>query len=170
MGCITLAPMTRALCRQYCRGFESDPAICEDPRDCRPFCYSDDWADAYFDRQAEKRRVYFAVMENGAPVGEVLLKNFDRAAGVCTLSVHLQNDAAKGRGIGSRAERLALAYAFWERNMRAVRADALLRNARRRHVMEKVGFRLVGRDDRFADYELCRADYERLYPGAPREV
>lgn len=162
---LTLAPMTRALCRRYFRDFESDPAVCADARTYRPFRYSDEWADAYFDRQRDRDRVHLAVTERGEPVGEVIFKNLDRASGVCTLSVHLQNDAAKGRGVGTQTERLAPAYAFGELGMDTVRADALLHNTRSRHVMEKVGFRLVREDGAFACYEIFRAEFLRSGPG-----
>ena len=58
-----------------------------------------------------------------------------------TLSIHLQNDTVKGKGYGTRAEQLAIQYAFEVLNMVAVNADTIIKNTRSQHVLEKVGFK-----------------------------
>lgn len=77
------------------------------------------------------------------PIGEVQLKQIDYGKKECTLSIHMQNDAVKGKGYGTKAEQLAIEYAFKELGMNAVNADSVKKNARSQHVMEKVGFKLV---------------------------
>lgn len=161
---IAVTPMTRELCRAYYRGFVSDPDVYMDMSAFRPFVYSDARADAYFDRQAEKQRLYFIVTEDGAPVGEVILKDLDPKNAACTLSIHLQNDRIKGRGVGTRAEQLALQHAFLTLHMDVVYADTVLKNTRSAHVLEKVGFRFLREDGMFRYYEMRKEDWFRRYP------
>lgn len=157
---VSLVLMTKALCRRYFQAFESDPDTYMDMRLFRPFRYSDARADAYFDRQREKRRIFFAILRDGEPVGEILLKDIDPASGECTLGVHLQNDSVKGQGIGTEAERLALAYAFSELGMRAVNADAVLKNTRSQHVLEKAGFQFQREEGIFRYYRCTAGDFQ----------
>lgn len=70
------------------------------------------------------------------------------------MSIHLQNDAVKGKGYGTQAERLAVQYAFNELGMKTIHADAILKNTRSQHVLEKVGFQLLGEDDAFKYYRI----------------
>ena len=89
-------------------------------------------------------------------IGELQLKRIDREKAECTLSIHLQNDAVKGKGYGTQAERMAVQYAFDELGMAAVNADAVRKNIRSQHVLEKVGFRLIAEDDLFKYYRMER--------------
>ena len=68
------------------------------------------------------------------------------------LSIHLQNDAVKNRGIGTAAERLLLAYAFDELGLTAVTARVIEKNTRSRRVLEKVGFVFVRQENGFLHY------------------
>ena len=77
------------------------------------------------------------------------------------MGIHLQNDAVKGKGYGTQAERLILQYAFEELGMVAVNADAALKNTRSQHVLEKVGFRYTHEDDTFKYYRCERVDLIR---------
>ena len=68
----------------------------------------------------------------------------------------MQNDAAKGKGYGSMAVRLAIRYAFEELGMDAVNADIVRKNARSQHAAEKAGFRFVKEEGDFRYYRLER--------------
>ena len=140
---ITLAPMSRELCHEFYRGFENDPAIFMDMEKFYEFHYDPRWVDGYFDRQAARGRLLFAVMLDDSPVGEVKLWDIDREKRVCNLGIHLQNDSVKGRGIGTRAEELAVEYAFRELGLDTVFADVVLKNTRSQRALEKAGFRFV---------------------------
>ena len=153
---ISLRVMTRALCRELYKGWENDPAIYADMALFAPYRYDEKAVDRYFDARQDPSRVLFAIMRDGVPIGEVQLKRIDRARGECTLSIHMQNDAMKGRGYGTAAERLALGYAFDELGLTAVNADAVIKNTRSQHVLEKAGFRFVGEADGFRYYR-CQA-------------
>ena len=56
----------------------------------------------------------------------------------------------------SQAEHLAVKIAFDELGMTAVNADAIMKNTRSQHVLEKVGFHLVGEDGAFKYYRIER--------------
>ncbi|MBR1606940.1 MAG: GNAT family N-acetyltransferase [Clostridia bacterium] len=156
MGRVELAVMTRAQCHALYRGWQNDPALYPDAAEYRPYVYDTAAVDRYFDARQTPDRVLFAVLLEGQPIGEVQLKAIDRDRRECTLSIHLQNDAVKGQGYGTQAERLAVRYAFDQLGMRAVKADAVITNTRSQHVLEKVGFRLVGEENGFRYYRVER--------------
>ena len=152
---ITITPMTRPLCHAYFRGFENDPDIFMDMSRFTPYSYAPEQVDRYFEKQRSPDRAMFLILLDGAPVGEVGFKHIDRANKVCELTIHLQNDGVKNRGIGTAAQRLALDYAFDVLGMETVNANAVLKNKRSQHVLEKAGFTFVREDDTFR-YYVCR--------------
>ena len=105
--------------------------------------------------QDASRRL-FAIMLGDKAIGELQLKQIDHDKKECSLSIHMQNDAVKGRGYGTQAERLAVKTAFDELGMAAVNADTIRKNTRSQHVLEKVGFRSVGEDETFKYYRIER--------------
>ena len=149
---ITLIPMGRDLCHAFYRGFVNDPDIFMDMGKFYEFQYDPKWVDDYFDRQMNRGRVLFAVMLAGEPIGEVKLWDIDRENRECKLGIHMQSDAVKGRGFGTRAEQLAVEYAFRELGMERVLADAILKNTRSQHVLQKAGFRFLRREGDFRWY------------------
>lgn len=149
---ITLVPMTRPLCHEYFRGFENDPDIFMDMGLFAPYRYAAEQVDRYFEKQQSPDRAMFMIMLDGKPVGEVGFKHIDRAERSCELTIHLQNDRVKNRGIGTAAQRLALDYAFDVLGVETVNADAVLKNRRSQHVLEKVGFTFVREDGAFRYY------------------
>ncbi len=154
---ISLEPMTNALFHEYYRDYENDPDLYMDMTAFEPYRYTPDWVENYIQRKKDKKQLVFAVMEDGKPVGEVLLKSIDYDKGECTLGICLQNDSVKGRGIGTRAEQLILDYATKELGMNTVYADAIQKNTRSQHVLEKVGFVQMGEDSSFKYYRFdCR--------------
>ena len=152
---ITITPMTRPLCHELYRGFENDPDTFMDMGRFAPYEYTPEKVDQYFEEQQTPDRIVFMIMEGGRPVGEVKLKYIDHETKQCSLGIHLQNDGAKNRGVGTAAERLALDYAFHVLGMETVNADAVLKNKRSQHVLEKVGFTYVRKDDTFR-YYICK--------------
>ena len=74
---VNLYKMTKSIARQYYREFQMDPMLFSDPSECVPYVYSDDRADAYFDKQIRLGREYFAVIVGFVPVGEIILKNLE---------------------------------------------------------------------------------------------
>ena len=151
---ITLAPMTRELFHTLYRGFENDPDIYMNMQYYTQYAYNQEKVDGRFDSLQTPERVVFAVMLDGAPIGEVQLKRINRERNDCTLSIHLQNDAVKNRGFGTQAEKQAVRYAFDVLKLDAVNADAVLKNTRSQHVLEKAGFMFTREDEMFRYYRI----------------
>lgn len=157
---ICLKAMTKDLARRYFSLFELDPALFSNPEDFRPYVYSPTKSDETVDRYARLGRVYLAVMLDKEPIGEVVLKKIDRTQKHCTLGISLRSDEYKNKGYGTEAEIQALQYAFDIMEMQTVYADSLLGNLRSQHVLEKVGFQEIGRDDGFVYYRCDKAAWK----------
>lgn len=153
---IELRKMTRGLCHELYRGWSNDASIYMDMSLFKPYVYEKESVDRYFDAISEPSCLMFAIMLGETPIGELQLKQIDREKAECTLSIHMQNDAVKGKGYGTQAERLAVNYAFDELGVRAVKADTVRKNTRSQHVLEKVGFHLVGEEGDFKYYRIER--------------
>lgn len=158
---IELTRMTKLLARRFFDGFENDPNVYEDASNFTAYQYSDAAADAYWERQQRLGRIHLAVMVDGKPIGEIILKNIDLNRRSCTLSIHLKSDSVKNQGYGTSAEILALEYAFGKLEMETVYADALAKNARSRHVLEKVGFTETHHDEIYYYYKCCKSNWTR---------
>ena len=156
MSEISLIPMTRELCHEFYKGFQNDPAICMDMSQFKEYEYIAEKVERYFDENSTSSRRLFVIMVDGQMVGECKLKYIDFDKRECSAGIHLRNDSVKGKGYGTEAERLLLRYAFDELGMVAVNADAVLKNTRSQHVMEKVGFRYVREDETFKYYRCER--------------
>lgn len=153
---ITLKIMTRELCHELFMGWTNDPSIYMDLSMFKAYSYSEEAVNQYFDAKNEPSRILFAIMLENRPIGELQLKQIDREKGECTLSIHLQNDAVKGKGFGIQAELQAVKYAFEELGMIAVNADTIRKNVRSQHVLEKAGFKLIREDGNFKYYRIER--------------
>ena len=162
---IALTQMTKPLIRRYFQGFENDPDVYEDVSRYSVYQYSDGAADAYWERQQTLGRIHLAILRGSEPIGEIILKNVDPVEHSCTLSIHLKNDSVKNQGFGTRAEILALEYAFCELGKETVYADALAKNARSCHVLEKGGFVETHQDGTYHYYKCTRTGWHR--PDAP---
>ncbi len=149
---IYLVPMTNELFHEYYKGYQHDPDLFMNMDLFAPYQYSYEWVENYISRQKAKKRLIFAVIRKGQPVGEAVLKEIDYDKKECTLGICLQNDSVKGQGVGTRAEQLILDYAINQLGMKAVHADSILKNTRSQHVLEKVGFQFTREDDQFRYY------------------
>ena len=136
MSKVSIQPMTREMCHEFYKGFQNDPAIGH----YYEYIYTPEIADRYFDTNSVPDRKLFAIMADGEIVGECKLKNIDTEKRQCSMGIHLRDDSVKEKGYGTQAERLILQYAFEVLDMVAVNADAVLKNTRSQHVLEKVGF------------------------------
>ena len=148
--------MTREICHEFYKNFENDPDIFMDMDLFSKYKYNETAVDRYFDSKQSPNRILFAIMKDNCPIGELQLKNIDRDSKECTLSIHMQKDSVKGHGYGTYAEELALKYAFTELGMDAVNADAVIKNTRSQHVLEKIGFKYVKEENGFKYYRIER--------------
>ena len=157
---LSLAPMNRARMHEYFRCFIPDPSLFLDPAECRPFSYDAAWVDAFFDaRQRRGDCVFFAILLEGAVIGDVGIKHVDPERASGELTIHLTHDGVKNRGFGTWAEGRMLEYAFEHLKLQTVTADAVLTNGRSQHVLEKLGFHQSGEDESFRYYQLKREDF-----------
>ena len=157
MQTIQLKAMTRELCHELYRRWTNDASIYMDMRLFRPHVYDEVAVNRYFDAKGQDAsRRLIAIMLGDTVVGELQLKQIEHDKKECTLSIHMQNDAVKGKGYGTQAERLAVKIAFDELGMAAVNADTVMKNTRSQRVLEKAGFRFVGEDGAFKYYRIER--------------
>lgn len=153
---ISLQLMTRELCHQIYKKWENDDSIYMDMGLFKTYIYDEEKVDKYFEAKQNPSRMLFAIMLGDNAIGELQLKQIDMKTKECTLSIHMQNDAAKGKGYGTRAEQLAIEYAFEKLGMKAVNADTVIKNIRSQHVLEKVGFQFIKEDGDFRFYRIER--------------
>lgn len=157
MQTVYLKTMTRELCHALYRHWTNDASIYMDMDLFRPYVYEEAAVNRYFDAKgSDTSRRLFAIMLWDRVIGELQLKRIDYDKKECTLSIHMQNDAVKGKGYGTQAECLAVKFAFDELEMTAVNADTIIKNTRSQYVLEKVGFRQIGEDEAFRYYRITR--------------
>lgn len=152
---VRLAPMTREMFEEYLKEYENDPDLYLDPEKYVRFQYSAEWVDRYLQRVADLHRIQLAILYKDEIVGEIVLKNIEPKK-CATMGLTLKNASWKDRGIGTRAERLAVAYVFNELDIPVLYADSILPNTRSQHVLEKVGFTFLRESGDFRYYEIRR--------------
>lgn len=157
---IRLCKMTKDLCRRYHEEFAFDPDMFIDKSRFTTYIYDPEKADMHWQRQQDLGRVHLAVMLAQDPIGEIVLKNIDHKKKVCTMGIHLINDSVKNKGYGTLAEILTLQYVFNDLGMETVFADAILKNTRSQHVLEKVGFQETHADDTFHYYRCDKGSWK----------
>ena len=146
---------------EFYRAFSYAPsAMPENDNSC--YIYDAATVDAYFEKHMIQGKIHFAIMLGDTVIGDVYLKNVNSIDRFCTIAIHMANDTYKGHGYGTQAEKLILEYAFQELDMNIVYADTLVKNARSRHVLEKVGFTEICRDNERINYEYRKSNWNRL--------
>lgn len=152
---VRLIPMTPALYHEYFREYQNDPDLYLPGQEYVPYVYDFERVERYIRRQRERNRKTFAIMAGEELAGELIIKNIE--PGKCaTLGIALRNAKYKDRGIGTRAERLAVDYVFRELDIPVLYADTVRTNTRSRHVLEKVGFRFLREEGEFRYYCIER--------------
>jgi len=149
---IKLIPMTSELYHKERMNYIADPMMCD-----IPYVYDKENAQKVFDKKInDKKRRWFAIVQNTDVIGDVYYKNinFEKKSGV--LSIALKQDIHKGKGYGTAIERKILEYGVNQLGLRIVYADAVLRNTRSQHVLEKVGFKYITEDSDFKYYEYIK--------------
>lgn len=166
---VRLEPMTVEMYHAYFREYENAPELFADSSRFVPYVYSPEQVDRYVQRQIALGRKCFAVMHGGEMVGELIIKNIEPGKSA-VLSICMKNAACKGRGFGTRAERLAVDYVFRDLDIPVLCADTLLTNTRSQHVLEKLGFRLLRTEGDFKYYCIERPDRETPEHGDPQQT
>ncbi|MEU6229165.1 GNAT family protein [Streptomyces sp. NPDC047042] len=116
----------------------------------------------YGSRSAQTDRLDLAVTDRvtGELVGEVVLNEWDPATRSCNFRT-LLGPKGRGRGLGTEATRLIVAYGFEQLGLHRIELAAWAHNHRALRVYEKVGFVVEGtrrevqlRDGEWADEVL----------------
>jgi RimJ/RimL family protein N-acetyltransferase len=96
----------------------------------------------YSSRAEHEDRLDLAIVEQatGGWAGEVVLNELDSENQSCGFRILLVGPEFFGRGLGTEASRLALAYAFNVVGLHRVELEVYAFNPRARHVYEKLGF------------------------------
>lgn len=145
---ISLEPYTFDRCHEVFEQYIPDPATTEDD-----FHYDRDIINRYYQvKVLRSDRVYFGICAAGKCIGEIQLKQIDKAKKCGTLSILIANDSYKGMGCGSEAQRLLLDYAKHALDLRTIYADAVLRSERSRHILTILGFEHLSDDEQKAYY------------------
>lgn len=97
----------------------------------------------YQTRNQQTARLDLAIVTSDKLVGEIVLNRYDALQNTCNLRVLIADDAT-GRGIGTTALNLMVAYAFNGLQLAALTLDVFDFNPRARHVYRKVGFTPIG--------------------------
>ena len=163
---IYLCIMTKKLNRRLFQDFTNDPDICSDMNRFSKYIYCEADVDARWERQKKLNRIHLAIMLGQEPIGEIILKDLDAEKG--TLSIHMKNDVFKNHGYGTRAEFLALDYAFYTLGLQTVFADVIHKNRRSQHVLEKVRFQETHSDEQFVYYRCDKETWIRQKYHNPR--
>jgi RimJ/RimL family protein N-acetyltransferase len=111
----------------------------------RPTPLPPEVAAAWLERLSRHPQAWIIEVE-GRLLGEIRLDNVDRHDRRASLAIGLFDPAELGRGLGSEAVRLMLAYAFTELALHRVSARVLADNARAIRCYEKCGFTVEGRE------------------------
>lgn len=154
MSDIKLEIMTRNLCHDLYKNWENDISIYGDEKFFKEYIYDKSNVDSYFDSRQVDDRIMLAIIKDNKIVGELQLKNINKKEKSCVMSIHLQNDSYKNQGIGRKAEKLAIKYAFEVLNFKIIFADTILKNIRSQRALEKAGFKFMKEDNEFRYYEL----------------
>lgn len=149
---ISLETYTNEKCHELRSKYISDYDMWE-----ADYIYDKEKVNKYFESKAtDKSRQFFAICNNGETVGEIQLKGIDLKNKCGTLSIHFSCDAYKNRGWGTQAIQLIIKYAFDELKLNKIYADAVHRNTKSQHVLEKNGFSHMYDDEVLRYYELKR--------------
>lgn len=94
-----------------------------------------------------ENEIVFAVCVHGDDtcIGTVSIRNIDRMHGTAETGSGLLRREDRGRGLGTEAKRLALAYAFQTLGLHALSSTVFEGNIRSARALEKQGYRLAGR-------------------------
>ncbi len=89
--------------------------------------------------------VQFIICEKGSGrgVGSVYFRDIDREKGCAEYGIFIGEEDAAGKGYGTQAAKLALAYAFKTLHLKTVFLRVFSDNTGARRSYEKAGFRLI---------------------------
>lgn len=148
---VVLVPYTIERCHEFFIEYVADSAMTYDT-----YVYDKEKVDRYYQNKVlDVRRCFFAISHNEKTIGEIQIKRIDTEKLCGTLSVHLINDSFKGKGYGTEAQRLLIDHVANTLGLKTIYADAVHRNYRSKHILEKLGFEHLYNDDDLSYYKFC---------------
>lgn len=142
-----LVKMTRSLMHEFYKSFSYDPETIADTKQTPVYKYNKEVVNKHYDKHTAQGKIHFAIMLDDKIIGDIYLKHLDPELESCDIGVHIVNDQYKGKGYGTQAEKILLSYIFNKLKMKTVYAETLIKNERSAHVLKKVGFIEVSRND-----------------------
>lgn len=152
---VLLIPMTDDMYHSFFKEFENDIDIYLNKDDYREYQYSKENVDKYIQRQRSLNRICLAVILDNEIVGEVKIYDIESNRSA-VLGIALKNTKYKGRGIGTKAETLAVDYVFNVLDIPELYAGSIITNTRSQRVLEKVGFKLIGESNDRKHYKITK--------------
>jgi RimJ/RimL family protein N-acetyltransferase len=146
-----LAHMDRG--RDYIGRYVALPTVCTDLATSRAFLQ------AYADKAAADTGRIFGIWLDGTLVGGVMLRLMDTAAGTCEAGCWLEPSAA-GRGLVTRAVRVMIDWAVFERGLHRVEWQVSSANTASIRVAERLGMTKEGVLRESYPYRGVRHDME----------
>jgi len=140
------------------------PVTAQTPRSA-PSRHSAEWITQWYERHAgtaQDSLVFTIVCKaDGQPVGNIALQDVDYRNRTAEMGIYIGDAANRGRGYGSEATRMILAFAFRVLGLHNVMLRVYEYNEPALRVYRKAGFREIGRrtqsqfmDGRFWDVIL----------------
>lgn len=147
---IILVPYTIERCHAFFKDYITDPAMTYDT-----YTYDKEKVGRYYQNKVlDTSRLLFAICHADRTVGEIQIKQINKEKLCGTISIHLANDAFKGKGYGTEAQQLLIGYAINTLGLKVIYADAVHRNYRSKHILEKLGFKYLYEDDALSYYKF----------------
>lgn len=149
MDKIELLSYSLERCHEFYKNYTADPMMTHEP-----FVYHKDHIDKYYKNKVmDPNRRYFAIVYQSKTIGEIQIKHIDPVDKSGTLSIIIGEDKHKNMGFGSEAIKLILKYAKDQLKFKKIYADAIHRNKRSQHVLEKIAFEYLKEDDVLKYYQ-----------------
>ncbi len=147
---ISMIPMTKELYHEFHKGFEYDLPPKGQRANFRQYVYDEESLNLVYSLQTMMiGRLKFAVMIDGAPVGEADIHSIDETEGSCVLECCMQKKEYKNRGYGKAAIVKLLRYAKQTLGLKIACAVVSVENTHAQHVLERIGFVEIGRTKQY---------------------
>ena len=156
---VSLIKMTRNTMHAFFKNFAYDPLALGEEQ-ASVYVYDQEIVDQIYDKHQKQGKQHFAIMHEGQVIGDIYLKHINFVSQTCEMGIHIVNDKYKGKGYGTQAEMILLAYAFNKLNMKAVYANTLINNERSMHVLKKAGFIEVYRNAQTVHFECRKSSWK----------
>jgi RimJ/RimL family protein N-acetyltransferase len=106
----------------------------------------------------ERGSIFWTIELDGKPIGHTNIRHIDRGAGHGTAAMFIGEKSAHSKGFGGEAIAVRNRYVFEQLGLHTIRASAFVENVATRRMLEKAGYRIVGR--RQSDVSIAGVAHE----------